>query len=74
MISSLTRFRRDVELLINVINERAKWVDIEKKLASYQLVWRDFVDIPDKYMNLSVNWPLMFTKCKCINQLTLKLW
>ena len=48
-ISSLTRIRREVELLMN---ERAKRVDIERKLASYQRVWRDFVDTHDKYMHL----------------------
>ena len=48
-VSSLTRIRREVELLMN---ERGKWVDIERKLASYQRVWHNFVDTHDKYTHL----------------------
>ena len=49
-ISSLTRIRREVELLIN---ERGKRVDVEWKLASYQPVWRDLLThMINSYMHL----------------------
>lgn len=50
-ISSLTRIRKEVEVLI----ESGKRTDVEKKLASYKLVWRNFVDTHDKYMHLLDN-------------------